>query len=588
MRQHSNRLAWWMYICLALVQLALWPDAARSQEPIPTPDSERFANYVARRVKTFVSQEKVVDVAIAAANQADPSKKPETPVISTSLTSLVEDASVSDLFSLAAFVTGRSERAPSPTSATVTAYALRAYAANADPLDPDFYQQNRSLRRLAFTVGYDAADTPQTPSQVQQSGILLGAKVLVLNRRDITAERVGRDDLLAKFESAVGPAGSKLSAIRRDIVTYLFSLPVEKKLNPDNRDIDRFRAKVENSWPRIKSSLREDELTEIDRIIRQSPHLSNLSDFQQLATQLKERIRQVRRAPRMSLDLQNKRRRGGDRDDYLGLVAYERGIGPSHHYLILNAAYGSKTSDNAMRNSGWRLAGQYDIPLNNVDVFDPKAPNRLSLAAEADRSGDKPIYRAQLKLTLPLRAGIEIPISITAANRTELIREGRVKGKVGITFDLGKIDYAKALSEQIASNPLVRALVSSPAPTPAPPAPETSAPAPETPTPETSTDPPAPIVPVPNADLRVQVQATSATQRRYLPAAGFTVEVVNAANVTVATGITDSEGLVDLMIPNYQAVGANFTLRVIYLGVVMKSQPLAGATPLKLISLGDN
>ena len=43
----------------------------------------------------------------------------------------------------------------------------------------------------------------------------------------------------------------------------------------------------------------------------------------------------------------------------------------------------------------------------------------------------------QAKLTIPIKeSGIKVPLSITASNRTELIKEKDVRGSVGITLDL--------------------------------------------------------------------------------------------------------------------------------------------------------
>lgn len=53
------------------------------------------------------------------------------------------------------------------------------------------------------------------------------------------------------------------------------------------------------------------------------------------------------------------------------------------------------------------------------------------------------IALGQLKLTVPMKgSGVKIPISLTIANRTELIKESDVRGNIGITFDLDSI-FAK-------------------------------------------------------------------------------------------------------------------------------------------------
>lgn len=49
------------------------------------------------------------------------------------------------------------------------------------------------------------------------------------------------------------------------------------------------------------------------------------------------------------------------------------------------------------------------------------------------------IATAQFKLEIPLAAGMTIPLSITYANATELIKEDKVRGNFGISFDLDKL-----------------------------------------------------------------------------------------------------------------------------------------------------
>jgi hypothetical protein len=52
----------------------------------------------------------------------------------------------------------------------------------------------------------------------------------------------------------------------------------------------------------------------------------------------------------------------------------------------------------------------------------------------------------QGKFTIPTKGGVSIPISLTWASRTELIKESDVRGSIGITFDLDKL-FAKGESK---------------------------------------------------------------------------------------------------------------------------------------------
>jgi len=77
------------------------------------------------------------------------------------------------------------------------------------------------------------------------------------------------------------------------------------------------------------------------------------------------------------------------------------------------------------------FAGKYERALGNVTALDGTVlPNT---------KGD--IAVGQVKLTIPVKkgSGVSFPISVSFANRTELLREKEVRGHIGFTFDLDKI-----------------------------------------------------------------------------------------------------------------------------------------------------
>jgi hypothetical protein len=118
------------------------------------------------------------------------------------------------------------------------------------------------------------------------------------------------------------------------------------------------------------------------------------------------------------------------------------------------------TANAALRTEGlgrlrdWQTAAQADIPLgkaarccrnegagNPVISFAALA-QRLTKDTEIVFAGSRldvekgVIAIAQAKLTIPVKgSGVKIPLSISFANRTELIREKEVRANVGITFD---------------------------------------------------------------------------------------------------------------------------------------------------------
>ncbi|MEO7192084.1 MAG: hypothetical protein ABI051_13615 [Vicinamibacterales bacterium] len=107
------------------------------------------------------------------------------------------------------------------------------------------------------------------------------------------------------------------------------------------------------------------------------------------------------------------------------------------------------------------LTGQVDRPLGKVRsasaIFtvagrysymphDTQAPAAAltsgsgdALAAAAMTAPKGHIGVLQLKLTIPVQGGIKIPFSITASNRTELIKEKDVRASFGMTVDLDSL-----------------------------------------------------------------------------------------------------------------------------------------------------
>jgi hypothetical protein len=105
----------------------------------------------------------------------------------------------------------------------------------------------------------------------------------------------------------------------------------------------------------------------------------------------------------------------------------------------------------------YRFAGQADIPLPEIPPLgkptlslsglflslleEPLGQQVLVNGVAQSRTGNIGLFQA--KVSFPVKnAGIAIPISITASNRTELIKENDVRGSVGVTFNLDHI-FAK-------------------------------------------------------------------------------------------------------------------------------------------------
>lgn len=100
----------------------------------------------------------------------------------------------------------------------------------------------------------------------------------------------------------------------------------------------------------------------------------------------------------------------------------------------------------------FQLASQLDLPLGEIPEIGPFV---LTFSGKYQRITEDTMIEGliagakgnigigQVKFTMPVKgSGVRIPLSITFANRTDLIKEKEVRGNIGITLDLDSL-FAK-------------------------------------------------------------------------------------------------------------------------------------------------
>ncbi len=84
--------------------------------------------------------------------------------------------------------------------------------------------------------------------------------------------------------------------------------------------------------------------------------------------------------------------------------------------------------------------GLGDSTLSFAGKFERVASNAVALDGTVLPNTKGDIAAGQVKLTIPLGdSGIKIPLSVTFANRTELVREKEVRGNFGFTLDFDSL-----------------------------------------------------------------------------------------------------------------------------------------------------
>jgi hypothetical protein len=123
--------------------------------------------------------------------------------------------------------------------------------------------------------------------------------------------------------------------------------------------------------------------------------------------------------------------------------------------LTTNASFSifdkKPTGPNGKTARDFQLSGQLDVPLGDIAKTGPfvftMSGKYQHLFSDITTTGTTPttakkgnIGIGQFKFTIPVKgSGVKIPLSVTFSNRSELVKESRVRGNIGITFDLDSI-----------------------------------------------------------------------------------------------------------------------------------------------------
>jgi hypothetical protein len=110
---------------------------------------------------------------------------------------------------------------------------------------------------------------------------------------------------------------------------------------------------------------------------------------------------------------------------------------------VLNGSRERLAGDANQRFQEWAFSGQLDLPLGSI------VEGRTFVFTLSGRASNRPlppgnerdtIWLGQAKLTFPIKdGGVKIPLSVTAASRTDLIDESVVRANVGLTLNLDSL-----------------------------------------------------------------------------------------------------------------------------------------------------
>jgi hypothetical protein len=403
-------------LLLSILVLASWsPAAAQTQD---------FTDWIYKRLAT-----------LAANGPAAASKQVETPSAATNSTSLVERSGAPDLIGLAMqFFNRGTEEATTPTSITVSAFALRSALLGTEPMRPEVYAAGRQWRRYSVAVGREAAAEELPEAQV------VAAKALLWDQRDPTApanvtmlrQTTARADIGKQFAAAVA---SLLELIATRLAPRLGLMPF---------DVASQRLGAAQHAETL-ALLTDAELAEVDALLREK-FVPLMAQAQAEERRLVDRLL---RAPQLAVSYQVKLRDdAGNEHQWLGVFDY--GLADRLELSVNGGVLrvdvpelGGQTSGRLGVEAQFRVTGGSSTLHGLVRA---PMPVVVSVSTANTWSGDAAdIHKVQAKVTLPLPGplnGVALPIALTVANRTELVDERDVRGQLGFTIDFTRLTSA--------------------------------------------------------------------------------------------------------------------------------------------------
>jgi hypothetical protein len=159
-----------------------------------------------------------------------------------------------------------------------------------------------------------------------------------------------------------------------------------------------------------------------------------LSQFQNAKKIVSESLR----SPQFALAASLKDPQIDDPERHLVFEAiYDQGLTPRTSFII-NARY-DRPEGHVTDDDQFSISSQLRYQLASARA--KKNGSFVDFSAEAKLLHER-IYKAQVKWTFPITGGIQVPVSITAANRTEAVDESNVVGHIGVSFDFAKVAEA--------------------------------------------------------------------------------------------------------------------------------------------------
>jgi hypothetical protein len=401
--------------------------------------------------------EDLLDKQLVGQNGQGSDKQRESPSADSRSTSLVDQSSATDFFSVAANIipvtpglsqfvsstgsSGNTSGAAGSTTATASLYALLAGLNKVNPTDPKFYAEHVFSRRFSFTIGTAAStlatDNTDTPATVY------GAKVLLINARELyTKANLAR---IKQAQEANANAAKASAALKLQVKKLIFAAlnPAFVDANGEPSDLDSFAAFINDhlasdaNFQTTLGSLSTETKKRIQTLIENS-----LATFSQERAVFQQKYDEISKAQQLSVSYTADIRDATGNNYHRVELIFDYGLSPRINWTV-NASGDYTDRKTAPDSKGGRFATSFQGNLTRPDSAWGKPPITLTFSGEGKwQTGQRPQYTFESKLTIPLVPGVELPLAYRYANRIAQINQTDSEARMGLSVDISRLAHA--------------------------------------------------------------------------------------------------------------------------------------------------
>lgn len=380
--------------------------------------------------------DELLDKQIVGQNGQGSDKQRESPSADTRSTSLVDQSSGTDFFSVAAniipvtpglsqFVSstgtnGNTGGTAGSTTATASLYALLAGLNKVNPTDPKFYAEHVFPRRFSFTIGTAAStlatDNTDTPATVY------GAKVLLINARELyTKANLAR---IKQAQDANANAAKASAALKLEVKKLIFAAlnttSVDAKGEPS--DLDSFAAFIRDhlagdaNFQATLSSLSTETKKRIQTLIENS-----LAAFSQERAVFQQKYDEISKAQQLSVSYTADIRDAKVNNYHRVELIFDYGLSPRINWTV-NASGDYTDRKTSSDSKGGRFATSFQGNLTQPRLSVGEKPNYAHLQRRgqvADRPEATIHFRIQADDPAGTRRRTTAGVQICEQNRTD-------------------------------------------------------------------------------------------------------------------------------------------------------------------------